>query len=87
MRLKYMFTFQVLYSFKAKSIENMENFTEFGGTWIQNDHKILSTLFGWNQLHLGKIKDPKFFKLSYLMHTVKSDKMMRWQIFFLPPFR
>lgn len=51
-----MFTFQVLYSFKAKPIENMENFTEFGGIWIQNDHKILSTLFELNQLHLEKKK-------------------------------
>lgn len=43
-----MFTFWVLYSFKAKPIENKGNFTEYGGIWIQNDHKILSTLFEWN---------------------------------------
>lgn len=40
-----MLTFQVLYSFKAKPIENKGNFPEFSGIWIQHQQKILSTLF------------------------------------------
>jgi len=40
-----MLTFQVLYSFKAKPIENEGSFPEISGIWIQYQHKILSTLF------------------------------------------